>query len=202
MTQKRPNSKLPQRIWQSVRKASNLKTNASTTANMQPTSSTSSTVRLLPYTETSCLPSSPTSLSFFSLPPELYLMLFNLLDYESLLKLGATSKHFRSMIRREHIVAALYRDESTIHNLANIRNERLACFQCYKLRSAFFDFDNRGIHPKFTVTGTEAGRRRCLICLMPNFPTVEKVVETRGGKCCTATPNDRQPSKQQALSRN
>lgn len=124
-----------------------------------------------------------------NLPPELHLMLFPLLDYESLLQLGHTNKYFHSIFRREHIVAALYQAEDEIADPSSIRKERLACFRCYKLRSASFDFDRRGIQPQFTVKGEEAGRRRCLICWMPTFPREEKGSDSNGksGKRASAT---------------
>lgn len=140
----------------------------------------STTICSSPDKSASCinLMSPPTSL--LNLPPELHLLLFIFLDYESLVKLGASNKHFRSLVRREHVVAALYRDEDIIRDSSTIRNERLACFQCYNLRSAFFDFDKRSVQPKFTVTGAEAGRRRCLLCTMPSYP-MEKVTNPKRG---------------------
>ncbi len=150
----------------------------------------STTMCVSPDRNTSCITFMPPPVSLLNLPTELHLILCDLLDYESLLKLGATSTHFRSMICREHIVAALYKDEDVIRHRSMIRNERLACFKCYRLRSAFFDFDERGIMPKFTVTGGEAGRRRCLICLMPTSPPMEKVVDPKRSKRCSGTPGD------------
>jgi F-box-like len=145
---------------------------------------TTTVLRTSPGRTESCITSRlPAPLSLPNLPPELLLVLFSFLDYGSLLELGATNKHFRSLVRREHIVAALYRNEDVIRDATSLRDEQIACFKCYRLRSAFFDFDKRGIQPKFTAKGEQAGRRRCLICLMPTSPPKEKVVEKDGKRC-------------------
>jgi hypothetical protein len=124
-------------------------------------------------------------------------MLLDCLDYRSLLQLSATSKHFRCLIRREHIVAALYRDEDVIHDFFSIRKERLACFQCYRLRSAFYDFDARAIQPKFLAKGTETGRRLCLICLMPSSRLVGGP-HKKDAKLCPGTVDVIRPDRRQA----
>lgn len=115
-------------------------------------------------------------------------MLFDHLDYQSLLQLGATSAQFRRLIRREHIVAALYRDEDVVvvDNFFSIRKERLACFQCYRLRSAFYDFGTRAIRPEYLSKGKQAGRRRCLICLMPSSG-LPKLPDKKDAKLCPGT---------------
>ncbi len=140
----------------------------------------------------SCTAPTPSSAPFLDIPPELYLMVFDYLDYECLLKLGATSRHFQSIVSREKVVAALYRKEDTISDPSRIRNEKIACFQCYRLRSAYFDFDERGVQPKYLADGEEAGRRRCLICLMPTSPLVNE----RGDKRSAETPDRGQSDKQ------
>lgn len=138
-------------------------------------------------------------LSLHNLPPELHLLLFSFLEYDSLLKLGATNKRFHSIICREHIVAALYRAEDIVRDPSNPRKQRLACFRCYRLRSAFFDFDCRGIQPKFTAQGKEAGRRRCLICLMPSSPQEKAPASSMSGKRWSGTrkSDDDQSNKHQ-----
>ena len=173
MAQDPPMSVLARRLWFAVRRAPGTKMKTYSVTQVVDTAPT--TVCTSAGRNTSCETPRPAPLSSLgSLPLELQLMIFHSLSYESLLRLGATNKHFRSMIRRDHIVAALYRDEDTIRDHCNVRKERLACFQCYRLRSAFFDFDVRGIQPKFTAKGAEAGKRRCLICLMPRTPAEYK----------------------------
>jgi hypothetical protein len=151
-------------------------------------------LRTSPGRTESCITSRPPPLSLPNLPPELLLMLFSFLDYGTLLELGATNKHFRSLVSREHVVAALYRDEDVIRDATSLRDKQIACFKCYRLRSAFFDFDKRGIQPKFTAKGEQAGRRRCLICLMPTSPPMEKAVE-KDGKRCSGRPDGAHSNK-------
>jgi hypothetical protein len=124
-------------------------------------------------------------------------MLFDCLDYQSLLQLGATSKQFRRLIRREHIVAALYRDEDVVPSFFSIRKERLACFQCYRLRSAYYDFGTRAMQPEYLAKGKEAGRRRCLICLMPSS-ALPNALGKKGSKLCPGTVDAVRPDRRHA----
>ncbi|KAF7503837.1 hypothetical protein GJ744_003227 [Endocarpon pusillum] len=190
MTLKRARLRFFGRIWRSARRKSTSKLKNVSTLKMNSISTTTS--RNSSNEAISCTAPMPPSNPFLDIPPELYMMVFDHLDYECLLKLGATSKHFHSIVSREKVVAALYRKEDAIPDPSRIRNEKIACFQCYRLRSAYFDFDERGIQPKYLADGEQAGRRRCLICLMPSSPLVKEKRDKRSAE----TPDRGQPDKQ------
>jgi F-box domain len=119
-----------------------------------------------------------------NLPHELLLLLFSHLDNLSLLSLRGTNTYFHSLISREAIISQLYADESPIKaplNLSLRSKEQLACFQCYKLRSAIYDFDPQELDKKYTVNGSESGKRRCLICKL-SFKSVWDKWDKKGSK--------------------